>query len=81
MPHGPAGSGDLSPVEVEVVSLVSAGLTNRQIAARMALSPKTIEVYLSRIYVKTGNRSRVELAVAARQSRAIAAARWASTST
>jgi DNA-binding NarL/FixJ family response regulator len=64
VPHAPPSSAELSPVEIEVVSLVSAGLTNRQIAERMGLSPKTVEVYLSRIYVKTGRRSRVELAVA-----------------
>jgi DNA-binding NarL/FixJ family response regulator len=64
VPHAPPSSAELSPVEIEVVSLVSAGLTNRQIAERMALSPKTVEVYLSRIYGKTGRRSRVELAVA-----------------
>jgi DNA-binding NarL/FixJ family response regulator len=64
VPHAPPSSADLSPVEIEVVSLVSAGLTNRQVAERMGLSPKTVEVYLSRIYVKTGRRSRVELAVA-----------------
>jgi DNA-binding NarL/FixJ family response regulator len=64
VPHAPPSAAELSPVEVEVVSLVSAGLTNRQIAERMGLSPKTVEVYLSRIYVKTGHRSRVELAVA-----------------
>jgi DNA-binding CsgD family transcriptional regulator len=64
VPHAPPSAAELSPVEVEVVSLVTAGLTNRQIAERMGLSPKTVEVYLSRIYVKTGHRSRVELAVA-----------------
>ena len=58
VPHAPPSSAELSPVEIEVVSLVSAGLTNRQIAERMGLSPKTVEVYLSRIYVKTGRRSR-----------------------
>ncbi len=70
VPHGPPSSAELSPVEVEVVSLVSAGLTNRQIAEHMGLSPKTVEVYLSRIYVKTGHRSRVELAVARLDQRA-----------
>ena len=35
-------------------TLVAEGLTNRQVGAHMGLSPKTIEVYLSRIYAKTG---------------------------
>jgi DNA-binding NarL/FixJ family response regulator len=40
---------------------VSDGLTNRQIAAAMHYSRKTIEVYLSRVYAKTGCASRLEL--------------------
>ena len=60
--HGPT----LSATEMAVTSLVADGLTNRQVGARINLSPKTIEVYLSRIYAKTGCRSRVELAVAVR---------------
>jgi DNA-binding CsgD family transcriptional regulator len=56
----------LSATEVAVAMLVADGLTNRQVGARINLSPKTIEVYLSRIYAKTGCRSRVELAVAIR---------------
>lgn len=56
----------LRPVEIDIVGLVAAGLSNRQIGQRTGLSPKTIEVYLSRIYAKTGHRSRVELAVASR---------------
>ena len=56
----------LRPVEFDIVDLVAAGLSNRQIGQRTGLSPKTIEVYLSRIYAKTGHRSRVELAVASR---------------
>ena len=59
----------LSTVELEVSSHVADGLTNRRIGALMNLSPKTIEVYLSRIYAKTGCRSRVELAVAIRAGR------------
>lgn len=37
------------------------GLTNRQIASALHYSPKTVEVYLSRIYAKTQCSSRVEL--------------------
>jgi len=54
----------LTAVESEVAAHVADGLTNRQVAERMNLSPKTIEVYLTRVYAKTGCRSRVELAVA-----------------
>ena len=58
--------GGLRPVEADIVDHVASGLSNRQIAQRTGLSPKTIEVYLSRIYARTGFRSRVELAVASR---------------
>ena len=69
VPHSTAGGERFSPVEGELVSLVTDGLTNRQVADRMGLSAKTVEVYLSRIYRKAGLRSRVELAVAVRDGR------------
>lgn len=59
-------SDELTAVENELAALVARGLTNREIAREMNLSPKTIEVYLTRIYAKLGYRSRVELAVAVR---------------
>jgi DNA-binding CsgD family transcriptional regulator len=69
VPHSTASREQFSPVEGELVSLVTDGLTNRQVADRMGLSAKTVEVYLSRIYRKAGLRSRVELAVAVRDGR------------
>jgi DNA-binding CsgD family transcriptional regulator len=56
-------TGLLTPAEAEVARLVARGLTNRRVADAASLSPKTIEAYLSRIFTKTGCRSRVELAV------------------
>lgn len=47
--------------EVEVVEQLLEGLTNRQIAQQLGLSPRTIEVHLSRIYRKTGVPSRSAL--------------------
>jgi DNA-binding CsgD family transcriptional regulator len=52
---------DLTDTEVQLVRLVRQGLSNRQIAAAMHYSRKTIEVYLSRVYAKTGCGSRLEL--------------------
>jgi DNA-binding CsgD family transcriptional regulator len=52
---------DLTDTEVQLVRLVRDGLSNRQIAAAMHYSRKTIEVYLSRVYAKTGYASRLEL--------------------
>jgi DNA-binding NarL/FixJ family response regulator len=51
----------LSETETQLVRLVRDGLSNRQIATAMHYSPKTIEVYLSRLYAKTGFASRLEL--------------------
>ena len=51
----------LTETEVQLVRLVRDGLSNRQIAAAMNYSRKTIEVYLSRVYAKTGCASRLEL--------------------
>ena len=57
-----AGSAALSGREREIAELVAAGRMNKQIAAALALSEKTIEANLSRIYAKVGVRSRAELA-------------------
>ena len=55
------GSSVLTETEEQLVRLVHDGLSNRQIAAAMHYSMKTIEVYLSRVYAKTGCSSRLEL--------------------
>jgi DNA-binding CsgD family transcriptional regulator len=52
----------LSAREREVAGLVADGRTNREIAARLFLSEKTIETVLSRVFRKLGVRSRVEVA-------------------
>ncbi len=54
----------LSRREREVAGLVARGLTNREIAAHLFLSTKTIETHLSRAYEKLGISSRAALAVA-----------------
>jgi DNA-binding CsgD family transcriptional regulator len=61
---GQAGSAvdALSPQELQVATLVSEGLTNRQIAERLFLSPRTIESHLYRIYAKVGAANRTDLA-------------------
>ena len=56
------GVGALSPRECEVAGLVADGRTNREIAARLFLSEKTIETVLSRVFRKLGVRSRAEVA-------------------
>ena len=54
-------SAGLTPSEQRVAELAVSGLTNRDIAATLFISPKTVEVNLSRIYRKLNIRSRVEL--------------------
>jgi DNA-binding CsgD family transcriptional regulator len=52
----------LTPQERQTALLVSQGLSNREVAARLFLSPRTIEYHLSHAYQKLGVRSRSELA-------------------
>lgn len=51
----------LTETELQLARLVREGLSNRQIATAMHYSRKTIEVYLSRLYTKTGCGSRLAL--------------------
>jgi DNA-binding NarL/FixJ family response regulator len=44
--------GGLTAREVEVLRLVAAGLTNAQVAARLFLSPRTVDRHLDSIYSK-----------------------------
>jgi DNA-binding CsgD family transcriptional regulator len=52
----------LTPGELRIARLVAAGATNRQTAAWLHISPKTVEAHLTHVYRKTGTRSRTELA-------------------
>jgi len=53
---------ELTPQELAVARLVAVGRTNREVAAELVVSPKTVEYHLAHVYVKTGVRSRTELA-------------------
>jgi DNA-binding CsgD family transcriptional regulator len=53
---------DLTAVEQRVAGLVAAGQTNREVAAALFTSVRTVESHLGRIYRKLGIRSRTELA-------------------
>lgn len=57
---GPRSMGLLTPRETEVLTLISGGLTNPEIAARLFLSVKTVEHHVSQILGKLGVRSRLE---------------------
>lgn len=51
----------LTPSEQRVAELTAAGRTNKQVAAELMISPKTVEANLVRIYQKLDIRSRAEL--------------------
>jgi DNA-binding CsgD family transcriptional regulator len=51
----------LTAREIEIARLVAEGLSNREIAARLHLSHRTVEAHLSRMYSKLAVRSRTEL--------------------
>ena len=56
------GWASLTPAELDVVRLVSEGLGNKDIAARLFVSPRTVETHLTHVYTKLGLASRVQLA-------------------
>jgi DNA-binding CsgD family transcriptional regulator len=52
---------ELTPQELKVALVIAEGASNREAAAALFLSPKTIEAHLGRAYRKLGIRSRSEL--------------------
>jgi DNA-binding CsgD family transcriptional regulator len=56
------GWGSLTPTERNVVRLVSEGLSNKDIAAKLFVSPRTIDTHLTHVYTKLDLSSRVQLA-------------------
>jgi DNA-binding CsgD family transcriptional regulator len=61
----PAAQLGLTPREREVLALVAAGRSNRQIAQALFISPKTASVHVSNILAKLGAAGRVEAAAIA----------------
>lgn len=62
-PAEPRRLTELTDREREVVSLVGAGLSNDEIAARLVVSPATAKTHVSRAMVKLGARDRAQLVV------------------
>ena len=67
----PRGSGDpglpgLTAQELRVARLVASGLSNREAAAQLYLSPKTVEYHLASVFTKLGVSHRHQLAARVR---------------
>jgi signal transduction histidine kinase len=53
----------LTPREMEVLQLLAQGLSNRAIARRLVISPRTVNFHLDNVYAKLGVHSRTEAVV------------------
>jgi DNA-binding CsgD family transcriptional regulator len=56
-----SGWASLTPAENDVVRLVCDGLSNKDIATRLFVSPRTVQAHLGHVYTKLGLSSRVQL--------------------
>jgi DNA-binding NarL/FixJ family response regulator len=54
---------ELTPREMEVIGLLTEGLSNKEIARLLFISPRTVNFHLDNIYSKLGTRSRTEAAI------------------
>lgn len=57
-----SGWASLTPAEHDVVQLAAAGLSNNDIAAKLFVSPRTVQTHISHVYAKLGLTSRIQLA-------------------
>lgn len=61
----PSGVAGLTSREVEIISAIQSGNSNREIASRLSISEETVKRHLSNIFGKLGVSSRLELALLA----------------
>src|SRR5262249_13247098 len=55
-------SDQLTPQELQIARFVAEGLSNKEVAAQLFLSPRTIDAHLRSVFAKLGIRSRTQLA-------------------
>ncbi|MGW1958063.1 AAA family ATPase [Streptomyces sp. NPDC001920] len=60
-PAPEAGPPILTPRQQQIVRLVAQGATNKEVAARLCLSPRTVDYHLRRVFERLGITSRADL--------------------
>ena len=63
--HGRPFKRDIAPREREVLRYVATGLRNKEIAAKLGISPRTVENYVANACLWLGARNRLDAAVRA----------------